>query len=73
MAATYLQNLQTAQANIAQLIADITTNPKPTYSIDGESISWESYLSMLLDKQETLDKTIQRAQSPFCQVSRGRA
>ncbi len=68
---TYLQNLIQAQANIAKLIADVSSAPHLDYSIDGETLSWSSYLSMLLEKQETLDKTIQRAQSPFSRVSRG--
>ncbi len=29
------------------LIAQITTNPKPTYDIDGQKISWGEYLGQL--------------------------
>jgi len=34
------------------LIADITAQPKPDYSIDGQNISWAAYLARL---QETVD------------------
>lgn len=71
--ATYLANLQTARNQTAALIVSITANPKPDYSIDGESISWAAYLSNLTDRLEALDKAIQRAQSPFARHSRGRA
>jgi len=29
------------------LIAEITTQPKPTYQIDGQLVSWGNYLSQL--------------------------
>jgi hypothetical protein len=51
---------------------EITADPKPTYSLEGQSVSWESYLSMLLDKLETLNKAIQQAGSPFQVTHRGR-
>jgi hypothetical protein len=51
---------------------EITVDPKPTYSLDGQSVSWESYLSMLMDKMETLNKAIQQAGSPFQVMHRGR-
>ena len=33
-------------------IAEITAQPKPTYTIDGQNISWAEYLAQL---QETVD------------------
>lgn len=54
-----IDTLTTAKANIANLIAQITASPAPTYSLDGQSVSWESYLSMLLDKLEKLNQLIQ--------------
>lgn len=69
---TYAENLETARDNIAAIIAEITADPKPTYSLEGQSVSWESYLSMLLDKQEVLNKAIQQAGSPFQVTHRGR-
>ncbi|MCL2347663.1 MAG: hypothetical protein FWC50_05310 [Planctomycetaceae bacterium] len=34
------------------LIAEITSAPKPTYNIDGQSVSWNLYLQRL---QEVID------------------
>jgi hypothetical protein len=36
---------------LAQLV-ELRTNPKPTYSIDGQTISWTAYIASL---QETVD------------------
>jgi hypothetical protein len=36
---------------LAQLV-DLRANPKPTYSIDGQTISWTSYVQSL---QQTVD------------------
>lgn len=58
-------NLQTALDQISQLIVDVTASPKPDYSIDGVSYSWGSYLSMLLDKQQTLLQLIQQVSGPY--------
>ena len=41
-------------------------------TLEGQSVSWESYLSMLIDKQEALNKAIQQAGSPFQKTKRGR-
>lgn len=60
-----LDNLITAKANIAAKIAEISANPKPNYSIDGQSISWASYFDMLNSQLGKLDESIAVAQGPF--------
>jgi hypothetical protein len=62
---TAAENLQTAYDNVARLIAEITEDPKPDYSLDGESYSWGAYLDMLTRQLETLQKQLQRASGPF--------
>lgn len=44
--------IQTIKSQTLQIIADITAAPKPTYYVDGQSVSWESYLMKL---QQTVD------------------
>lgn len=44
--------LATIKTQTLQLIAEITAAPKPTYHVDGQSVSWESYLAKL---QQTVD------------------
>lgn len=63
--ATRAQNLDTAIDNLAAKIAEATANPKPNYSLDGESYSWESWLAMLMNQMEVLEKARQRADGPF--------
>jgi hypothetical protein len=56
---TILENIQTARENIAATLADITANPKPTYSVDGLSVSWADYFKMLTE----LDKSLRDAET----------
>ncbi len=44
--------------------------PRPTYSVDGQSYQWESYLATLDKLQETLSKRIQALQ-PYQLKNRG--
>jgi hypothetical protein len=60
-----IDNLNASKANIAAILARITADPKPSYSIDGQSVSWESYFSMLTDKLEKLNQLIQIEGGPF--------
>jgi hypothetical protein len=46
------QQIETIKSQtLAQLVA-IRIDPKPTYSVDGQSVSWESYAESL---QRTVD------------------
>lgn len=47
-----LTTLRVIRDQTAQLLLDVTLSPKPTYSVDGQSVSWESYLMQL---RATLD------------------
>lgn len=63
--ATYAQNLETARNNVAAALAEITANPKPDYSVDGESYSWASYFQMLTTQLEALNKQLAAASGPY--------
>jgi hypothetical protein len=54
-----LDDLQAARTNVAARIAEITASPKPSYSLDGQSVSWESYLSTLTKQMQELNRLIQ--------------
>jgi hypothetical protein len=43
-----LQDLKDALENIDDQILDLTSSPKPSYSINGQSISWSEHMSNLL-------------------------
>ncbi len=44
---TDAQQIATIKRQTLALIAEITTNPKPTYDIDGQKVSWGQYLGQL--------------------------
>lgn len=46
-----LTQLATIKSQALARIIEITSSPKPTYSIDGQSVSWSDYLRQL---QETV-------------------
>ena len=41
------EQIKTILSQTLALIAEVTQNPKPNYSIDGQSVSWASYLASL--------------------------
>ena len=47
-----LTTLRAIRDQTRQLLLDVTASPKPTYSVDGQSVTWESYLAQL---RTTLD------------------
>ncbi len=47
-----LEQIQTIKSQTLALIAELTANPKPTYSLDGQTVSWNDYLARL---QATVD------------------
>lgn len=64
--ATYLENLQTAQANIAAALAALTAdlaagNHKPSYTIDGQTVNWTRYQEILVDNLAKIQAQIEVA------------
>jgi hypothetical protein len=47
-----LQQLRTIRSQTLALIAELTAKPKPTYQVEGQSVSWNEYLARL---HETVD------------------
>ena len=67
---TDAEQLQTIRSQTLALIAELTANPKPTYTIDGQQVSWGAYLVRL---QATVDWCERKlaGQEPFEIRSRG--
>jgi hypothetical protein len=61
---TYLADLVATRDNIAIQLADLTANPKPTYSIDGQEVDWDTHFRTLSERLESLNRAIQAAE-PF--------
>lgn len=68
---TALENIAAAINNIAAKIAEVSANPKPNYSLDGESYSWADYLKMLTEQITELRQAQAVLSSPYEIRSRG--
>lgn len=67
-----IDDLNTAINQVAAQIKDITANPKPDYSINGQSVSWASYLSMLVQQLIQLQTAQQSLGGPYQRITRMR-
>ena len=47
----YVMQIRSIRAQTLAIMDEITKTPKPTYSLDGQSVSWEAYLKRI---QETV-------------------
>jgi len=68
--ATYLENLTTARDQVAANLAAITADPKPDYTIDGQTVAWQSLYDSYLEQLQRLNAQIAEA-DPFEFHSRG--
>lgn len=57
--ATDAENLATIKSQIIARIAEITAEKKPSYTIDGQSVSWQQYADSLWKQLAECDKQIQ--------------
>jgi hypothetical protein len=62
--------LDTAILNVATLIATITADPKPNYTVDNQKVDWGDYLEILTNKLSILQKARQLAGGPFQRATR---
>jgi hypothetical protein len=68
--ATYLEKLKTIRDQLADRIIEVSASVKPSYSVDGQSISWESYLATLNNQLAVINAQINAAE-PFELESEG--
>lgn len=66
-----LSDLQTGLDNIDRLIARITANPQPNYTIDGVSYNFGDYLQMLITNRAALRQAVQTEGGQYEVVTRG--
>lgn len=59
-----IDDLKTIKTQVLALLKDITANPKPSYDIDGQRVSWTAYQEMLFARLDGLNKQI-AADEPF--------
>lgn len=71
--ATPAANLDQAIANYAAILADVSANPKPTYTAAGRTFDWVGYQEFLLDAMERLQAAKQNIGGPFIVRAQARA
>jgi hypothetical protein len=59
------QNISQAISNVAANLAAMTANPRPNYSIDGQSVSWADLYRMYTDQMMKLLEIQQALDGPF--------
>jgi hypothetical protein len=67
-----VDDIATALDQVAARIKDLTVDPKPDYSVNGQSISWGSYLDMLTRQLAALQLAQQNLAGPFQRITRMR-
>lgn len=68
----YVTSLIRARDSAAQILADVLSERKPSYSVAGVSFSWSEYASSLTKQIEDLNRLIAQGNQPFWTVSRAR-
>jgi hypothetical protein len=58
------EQIAAIKSQVLQILVEITANPKPTYDIDGQSVSWNAYLLRLQGIVEWCDRKL-AAYGPF--------
>lgn len=66
-----LDDLQIARERIATQLKDMTLSPKPTYSIDGQSVSWGEHFRNLAEQLKILNELVQVEGGPMWEVTQG--
>ena len=65
-----LEQLRTIQSQTLAIIAQVTADPKPDYTLDGQTVSWADYLARLRDTVDWCERKL-AGHEPFEIRSRG--
>jgi hypothetical protein len=65
-----IDDINSAIDNLAAAIKAATIEPKPNYTVDGQSVSWGDYLHILTTKMNTLMTTRQNLAGPYQRMLR---
>jgi hypothetical protein len=63
--ATNAENIATIKANLLTALATESANPKPSYSMGGQSFDWNGYRSAVLKQIADLDALLAAAEGPW--------
>jgi hypothetical protein len=62
--ATDAENIATIRSNLLAALATESANPKPSYSVDGQTVSWTEWRAGILKQIADLN-TLAAAATPF--------
>ncbi len=65
-----LEQLRAIKAQALARIAELTAQPKPTYYLDGQTVSWNDYLARLEDTVDWCQRKL-AGEEPFEVQSQG--
>ena len=63
--ATDAENLATIRSNLISVMVTESAAPKPSYSIDGQSVSWTEYRTSLLSQIKQIDELTASTSGPW--------
>lgn len=58
MDASEIADLKTIRSQAIARLKDITKEPKPSYSVDGQAVQWSAYHRMLVDQISSMNTLI---------------
>ncbi len=65
-----VEQIQAIKSQTLTRIAEVTAQPKPTYFLDGQSVSWNDYLARLQATVDWCDRQL-AGQEPIEVLSQG--
>lgn len=68
---TEIAQLKTARGTLVTALVTATASPKPSYSVDGQSVSHDQYRDSLIRQIKELDELINLVEGPIEVISRG--
>lgn len=54
----YTTDIYTIQQQVASRLVEITANPKPSYNVNGQQVSWNEYARMLREQLESINRVV---------------
>jgi hypothetical protein len=67
----YSDRISAARNNFARILVEISTSPKPSYTVNGQTFSWTEYQRFLMDSIKALDTLIDSSTDSVDVVSQG--
>lgn len=59
------EQLRKIRSQVLGVIEEISASPKPSYSVDGQSVSWSDYLKQLRETASWCDRQLAALEEPF--------